>query len=66
MGIKQITEFTVCANSLKYHHLNRSSQPEAFLGKGALKICSKVPGEHPCRSVISTKLLNKATSMCAK
>ena len=28
-----------------------------FLRKGALKICSKLLGEHPCRSVISIKLL---------
>ena len=27
------------------------------LGKGALKICSKFTGEHPCRSGISIKLL---------
>ena len=27
----------------------RSSRPELFLGKGALKICSKFTGEHPCR-----------------
>ena len=34
----------------------RSSHPEVFLGKGALKICSKFTGEHPCRSAISIKL----------
>ena len=28
-----------------------------FLGKGVLKICSKFTGEHPCKSVISIKLL---------
>ena len=28
-----------------------------FLGKGVLKICSKFTREHPCRSVISIKLL---------
>ena len=28
-----------------------------FLGKVVLKICSKFTGEHPCRSVISIKLL---------
>ena len=28
-----------------------------FLGKGVLKICIKFTGEHPCRSVISIKLL---------
>ena len=35
----------------------RSSSPEVFLGKGVLKICSKFTGKHPCRSVISVKLL---------
>ena len=34
----------------------RSSLSDVFLGKGALKICSKFAGEHPCRSVISIKL----------
>ena len=34
----------------------RSSPPEVFLGKGGLKICSKLTGEHPCRSLISIKL----------
>ena len=28
-----------------------------FLREGVLKICSKFTGEHPCRSVISIKLL---------
>ena len=31
--------------------------PDVFLGKGVLKICSRFTGEHPCRSVISIKLL---------
>ena len=35
----------------------RSSCPEMFLGKDALKICSKFTGEHSCGSVVSTKLL---------
>ena len=35
----------------------RSSHSEVFLGKGVLKICSKFTGEHPCRSMISIKLL---------
>ena len=35
----------------------RSSHPEVFLEKGVLKICSKFTGVHPCRSVISIKLL---------
>ena len=29
-----------------------SGPPEVFFGKGILKICSKVTGEHPCESVI--------------
>ena len=33
----------------------RSSRPKVFLGKGALKTCSKLIGEHPRRSVISIK-----------
>ena len=39
------------------HTLFGSSQPEVFLEKAVLKICSKFTGEHPCRSVISIKLL---------
>ena len=35
----------------------RSSHTEVFLRKAILKICSKFTGEHPCRSVISIKLL---------
>ena len=35
---------------------SRSSYPKVFLGKGALEICSKFTGEHPCRSMISIKL----------
>ena len=45
-----------CNNSVNYI-MCRSSRPEVFLGKGVLKICSKFIGEHPCRSVISIKLL---------
>ena len=33
----------------------RSSCPEAFLGKGVLKLCIKFTGEHPCRSAVSIK-----------
>ena len=35
----------------------RSSHAEVFWRKGVLKICSTFTGEHPCRSVISGKLL---------
>ena len=37
--------------------VNRSSRPELFIGKGVLKICCKVTGEHTCQSAISIKLL---------
>ena len=40
----------------------RSSPPEVFLGKGILQICGKFTGEHPCRSVISIKLVIFDTS----
>ena len=33
-----------------------SSRSEVFFGKGVLKICSKLTGEHSCRSAISIKL----------
>ena len=36
---------------------NRSSPPEADLGKDVLKICSRFTGEHPSVTVISIKLL---------
>ena len=36
----------------------RNSHPEVFLRKGVLKICSEFTGKHPCRSVISIKLLS--------
>ena len=29
----------------------QKSRPKVFLGKGVLKICSKLTGEHPCRNV---------------
>ena len=35
----------------------RCSPPEVFLGKDVLKICSKFTSEHPCRSLISIKML---------
>ena len=35
----------------------RSSHPGVFFEKGVLEICSKFTGKHPCRSVISIKLL---------
>ena len=43
-------------NVSRYISTPRSSRPKVFLGKGVLKICSKFPWEHPCRSLISIKL----------
>ena len=40
----------------------RSSCQEMLLRKGVLKICSKFPGEHPCRSVLPIKLQSKNSS----
>ena len=37
--------------------VSRSSHPRVFLGRGALKICSKFTGEHSCQSAISIKSL---------
>ena len=56
---KQSSQFSVCFYHVTYaFRVNPgSSPPEVVLGKGALKICSKFTGEHPCRSVISIKLL---------
>ena len=39
-----------------------SSTPEMFLGEGVLNIYVKVTREHPCRRVISIKLLHKLKS----
>ena len=56
---KVIVEENDLVETFNDHYINiiRSSRPEVFLRKGALKICSKFTGEHPCRSVISIKLL---------
>ena len=35
----------------------QTQSPRGVLRKGVLKICNKFTGEHPCRSVISIKLL---------
>ena len=37
--------------------IQQSSRLEIFLEKVALKICTKFTGEHPCRNVISIKLI---------
>ena len=51
-----IQAFINCPITFDWRKFVRSSSPEVFLRKGVLKICSKFTGEHPCRSVISTKL----------
>ena len=60
--------YLLLVSYLTQHHLlaptstsrsyqSRSSHSAVFLRKGVLKVCSKFTGEHPCRSVISIKLL---------
>ena len=60
-GLSRITPETAGffkkQGSMSFKHVRiRRRHPEVFLGKGVLKICSKFTGEHPSRSVISTKL----------
>ena len=43
-----------------------SSHPEVFLRKGALKICTKFTGEHPCRSAILIKLHSNFLKMAPR
>ena len=38
-------------------YFEKKPLPDVFFGKVALKVCTKFTGEHPCRSVISIKLL---------
>ena len=38
--------------------ISRSRRPQVLLVKAILKMCSKLTGEHPCRSVTSIKLLS--------
>ena len=52
-----VDAFRICSQMPAGIRMNRSSPPGVLLGKGALKISSKFPGEHPCRSVVSRKLL---------
>ena len=49
--------FRVCIYIQYFFDVVRSSRPEVLLRQGALKICSKFTGEHPCRSAISIKLI---------
>ena len=46
----------IMSNLGTYRCISRSSHPEEFYEKSALKLCSKFTGEQPCRSVISIKL----------
>ena len=54
--INNSSNLSILRNLLQ--HKNRSSHPGLFLRKRVLKICSKFTGKHPCRSVISIKLLS--------
>ena len=53
-------------NGSLWYSKYRSSHPGVFLGKGALKTCSKFTGEHPCENVISIKLLKCDFNKVAK
>ena len=53
------------ANYFQKNTKSRNSHPEVFLGKDVLKICSKFTREHPCRSVISIKLLSHICKFAA-
>ena len=53
----------VPSNSPEHQAYSRNSHPEVFLEKSVLKICSKFTGEHPCRSLISIKLLKNIFSL---
>ena len=50
-------EYDLLIYTLMYSFSEESSRPGVFLVKSVLKICSRFTGEHPCRSVISIKLL---------
>ena len=43
----------------KTHRMKAGKNQRSNTPRGVLKICSKLTGEHPCRSVISIKLQNK-------
>ena len=45
--------FIMLLYHVKSNVINRSGRPEVFLGKTVPEICSKLTGEHPCRSVTS-------------
>ena len=54
-------DFDICDVFCKTFAVSKIRELKAalhvLLGKSVLKICTKVRGEHPCRSVISIKLL---------
>ena len=61
---KLLGQFTASLNNIFLTHRKmmaspkfRSSRPEVLIRNHVLKICSKFTGVHPCRSVISIKLL---------
>ena len=54
--------FPILSQKTKQSEIPWSSPPEVSLGKVVLKICSKITGEHPCRSVISKQLYWNHTS----
>ena len=62
LELKSVSRFCCLAHIMPLIYwslsiLPENSHPESFLRKGVLKIYSKFTGEHPCRSVISIRLL---------
>ena len=49
--------FIFTVSRLNIHPVGNSNTSKALTKKGVLKIYNKFTGEHPCRSVISLKLL---------
>ena len=64
--ITKLWYLLLCNLWLLLSFFSGSSRPEVFLGRGVLKICSKFTGEHPCRNVISIKLLCKFTEIALR
>ena len=56
-NLKKKQYFKIAVIILINFPFSRSTPPVVFFGKGVLKICCKLTGEHPQQSAISIKLL---------
>ena len=50
--LRQSYRLCLLKNTVIVNMVNRSSPPEAFLGKNFLKLCSKIRVEHSCPNVM--------------